>query len=395
MRRTMMLISILMCGMSIICWILYPDRANSGPYLDSAHGNTLYGVNRSSLSTFGYSKGNCAHCHEQHASIGGSEPAPTGGPDKYALFYTNHVSQTDNFCYKCHTDSSSLQAGGLVNRSYSYRAGGWTADTLNDILEAFRYGPPTSTTSSSHRLDDIKTFINGKWGYTANYSNPCAACHNPHRAKGDPANSPNTAKSSTTRGWPVSRPSDHVDKYVWDTWGDDTGEKMRDYVGALTYQAPYRFGSTAAYEPDGSATTDGSNLTDYVTFCLDCHGQSPTPYSTRLGRYLYLINWETSSINSMHGKYLGDESDNTKKPPYYVSSGKAVNHVLSCTDCHEPHGSPNYGFLIRREVNGGIASVTANTKSDWANFCTNCHYKDHAATSCIACHNHGPDSKKF
>lgn len=72
-----------------LCLIL-PDRASSGPYLNSAHGNYSpgYGVLRTSLSTppNDYGRGNCAHCHEQHASIGGAEPDPTGGPDKYALF---------------------------------------------------------------------------------------------------------------------------------------------------------------------------------------------------------------------------------------------------------------------------------------------------------------------
>lgn len=73
-KNILLLISILLCGM-VFYWLLYPEKANSGPYLDSAHGNSTYGVNRSSISTFGYSKGNCVHCHEQHASIGGAEPA--------------------------------------------------------------------------------------------------------------------------------------------------------------------------------------------------------------------------------------------------------------------------------------------------------------------------------
>ena len=86
----------------LLCLMLYPEKATSGPYLDSVHGSSSYGVNRTSLSAFGYSKGNCAHCHEQHALIGGSEPNPTGGPDKYVLFFINHINQTDNFFFKFH-----------------------------------------------------------------------------------------------------------------------------------------------------------------------------------------------------------------------------------------------------------------------------------------------------
>ena len=67
--------------------------ADAGVYLDSAHGDNNYGVNRSGASGFptDYPEGFCAHCHEQHASIGGSEPSPTGGPSDYLLFYISYM----------------------------------------------------------------------------------------------------------------------------------------------------------------------------------------------------------------------------------------------------------------------------------------------------------------
>jgi len=77
---------------SIIVLLLvffYSDITFAGPYLNSAHGNTTYGVNRSSMASLGYARANCAHCHEQHASIGGAEPAPTGGsPSPFASLPT-------------------------------------------------------------------------------------------------------------------------------------------------------------------------------------------------------------------------------------------------------------------------------------------------------------------
>ncbi len=314
-------------------------------YTISAHGDSDYGADRSSLSSFGYSTGNCAHCHEQHASIGGSEPAPVGGaPSIYALFYTNHVSQTDNFCFKCHTDLSSLQSGGLVNRSYSYRAGGYTSDTLDDILEAFT-NPPSI---SSHNLGSIRTFLAAQsWGYTTD-SNPCGGCHNPHRAQKDP-------HTSGSRGWPVSRPSQHsADNNEWGLWGDNISdntpygastERMSNYVGALKYQAPYRVGGTT-YEPDGSTTQDGSNLIDYATFCQDCHSSSMTSY----GLPNTPINWATGD---KHGKTGADNTISVDNP---YSNTFVGQYVLACTDCHEPHGAPNV-MLIREEVNGGTLST--------------------------------------
>jgi|Deesub1362B_J571_1020462.scaffolds.fasta_scaffold00418_1 hypothetical protein len=354
---------------------VYVLSVKAGPYISSSHGNTTYGVNRSSISALGYSRGNCAHCHEQHASINGSEPAPSSGaPSNYALFYDNYVSQTDGVCFQCHTDTGSYQTGGLVNRSYSYRAGGWTTDTLNDILEAFSFTAP----GSSHNLDDIKTFIDGRWGYTAT-SNPCVACHNPHAATGDPANAPNSPKSSTTRGYPIARPSQHSkDTNAWGLWGDDPGEKMRDYT--LDYQAPYRYGSTTQYEPDGSTTQDGSNLTDFVTFCTDCHNTVDTIYSTTLARNLRTIDW----TQEKHGLIDGNGAVSTD-PPYDSVIGK----VLACTDCHEPHGSPNQ-VLIRAEVNGDVLGGTittiestdctppySDTNKEIAYLCQRCHMDDY------------------
>ncbi len=322
-------------------------KALAGVFLNSAHGNTTYGVYRTSISSFGYSRGNCTHCHEQHASIDGTEPAPASGtPSNYTLFYDNYINQTDGFCYQCHTDTGSYQSGGLVNRSYSYRAGGWTADTLNDILEAFSFTSP----GSSHWLDDIRTFITGKpWGYTQD-SNPCTACHNPHAAQGDPPNSPDGTKSPTTRGYPVSRPSQHSRvSNLWGLWGDEPGERMSDYTTG--YQAPYRYNSTTAYEPDGSSTQDGSNLTDFVTFCTDCHNTVDVISSTPLGRNLRPIDW----VNEKHGSFDADGAL-SGDPPY----GSIMGRTLSCTDCHEPHGSPNQA-LIRAEVNGATLAGTITT----------------------------------
>ncbi len=334
----------------------------AGTYLISSHGNTSYGVKRSSTSQ--YTKGNCAHCHEQHASIAGSDPDPSSGsPSKFALFDTNHTSQTNNFCFKCHDNTTTVAETAIKNRSYSYRAGGWNADDLNDILEAFS-DPPSI---SSHNLNNISTFIAGKnWGYTAN-SNPCSACHNVHALQGDPANSGFADKSSGSRGYPVSRPSLHsTNTNTWGLWGDGAGEKMRDY--STNYQAPYRYNSTTTYEPDGSDTIDGSNLTDFNTFCIDCHNASNTIYSTNLGRNLKTIDW----VNEKHGKGNADNAI-TMDNPYGSTMGK----VLACTDCHEPHGSPN-AFLIRKEVNGGTLGGTISSFStiNWKYLCARCHQED-------------------
>ena len=372
-------------------FLLIAGKAHSGAYLNSAHGDSTYGVDRADTKLDGYSKGNCAHCHEQHASIDGDEPAPAGGnPSIYSLFYTNHVSQTDNFCFKCHVDLSSVQqGGGLNNRSYSYRAGNWSADGLDDILEAFTTGGATSILSV-HDLDDISTLITGQWGYTAD-SNPCAACHNQHAVQGDPENASGAAKSAGARGYPLARPSQH-NVGTWNVWGDSAGEKMSDYTAI--YQAPLRFGG-GTYEPDGSATTNGSNLTDMNTFCLDCHanevtstGTSSFNPGTTAGK-LSAINWNTGD---RHGKTTSAEAVNLISP--YTSD---TSYALACTDCHEAHGSPSL-TLIRREVNNGTVLANGGAQSNggtqWGSLCERCHGNSTAVSAshhsigigCGSCH---------
>ena len=322
-------------------------------YTDSAHGNSSYGVDRSGT---GYAQGDCTHCHD----------LPGGSTNDLLLFAPmNATSQTDNFCFQCHKVTSSVQTSMPQQYSYSYRASGDTSITCPDnILEAFSFIDGSgssvlncgSTYGTSHLLADIQTFITGKWGYTAD-SNPCTACHNPHRTQMDPHTSDN-------RGWPVSRPTDHTDTSTWELWGDDLVERMDQYT---TYQAP---NAASGYEPDGSGTQDGSNLTDYVTFCTDCHNSTNTIYSNVLDRNLKTIDWNTEKHG---GGAAGDGAYGDVLSPYQDT--QCGTYILSCTDCHEPHGSPNI-FLTRQKVNNGSVSVTtgsANGGKEWENLCKRCH----------------------
>jgi len=73
--------------------------------------------------------------------------------------------------------------------------------------------------------------------------------------------------------------------------------------------------------------------------------------------------------------------------PPYPSGGPLYGTVLSCLDCHEPHGSLNE-TLIRREVNGGdTLTVNSITQAGcpkpadeytkvMANLCNRCHNDD-------------------
>ncbi len=386
---------------------IHSDITVAGPYLNSAHGNAAAGVNRSSTASLGYARANCTHCHEQHTSIGGTEPAPaSGAPSLFGLFSDNFSDittgpyvQTDNFCFYCHVSVGAVQTeGGITNKQYSNTFGGYTTNSTTDILGAF------NLSSSYHNLYDVKRFSKTNFPFFKNSSNPCVACHNPHRAKGNknhPADPTYTA---------ISRPSDHEN-----LWGDDANERMSNYV---SYRPPYAYGSTTTYEPAGSALHNGSLMPDYNTFCLDCHkNQVPTTQTvsqnpnTPAG-YLTAINWAGSG--DMHGErarlFNVDGSDNpiprtdSSKPPGsilgpYNAAPVQGNYVLSCLDCHEAHGTYfKSSYLLRREVNNDVVDGTGPPGSQviyQQHFCERCHTWNHCGgpNSCFLCHYHGAQDK--
>jgi hypothetical protein len=220
----------------------------------------------------------------------------------------------------------------------------------------FDPGPPCDPNQgwfSSHYLYDVRESLKGKWGWGDVVENidPCSGCHNPHR---------------TIRDYPASLADGHVDPSTWDVWGDESGEKMADYISGLgiIYQPPYSAG--------GGYERDADTQPDYNTLCLKCHSTSHT--STRHGS-VNTVDWSTSR----HGKAAADNippaSDfGNLKPPYdEANRGK---YVLCCTDCHEPHGSTN-SFLLRKTVNG-VSALPAGDGTSlaggyWYYWCSACH----------------------
>ncbi len=338
-----------------------PDLLWAGEYLNSAHGSSA-GAQRLT----GYATGNCAHCHEMHASIAGSEPDPLGGPSPYTLFATNFNSGTslpgsylvaDNFCFYCHSASTSVQP--VANKDYSATFGG-AATGVQSIMDAFNQ-PSSAEPNSYHDLAGIHTFAEGKFPWYSADSNPCNACHNPHMAR------KNYEDFLTPLSSAISKPSDH-----FNLWGDseDNTETMATYS---RYEAPYSDPISKKREPDGASVSDGVVNTgqgwktpDYAGFCLDCHQYA-------VGSLL-VINWGSGDKHGVVARdaLVGATSDTSLdgRNPYEAVDHSTDNFVLSCLDCHEPHGSPNI-MLLRRQVNGESVDVTS--LDSMANLCARCH----------------------
>lgn len=358
----------------------------AGNYTNSAHGGqngTTTGVLRTSTNQ--YASGHCAHCHEQHASIGGVEPDPGNVPtvpSKYLLFRTNYTDQTDNFCFDCHGPATGYTSG-LTNYNYSRTFGGDTSAAPDDIKDAF------GLSGSTHSLTDILTKIKTDWSSTFDEnSNPCSGCHNPHLVQRNfgPYNADKSA---------LSLPSNHNE--LWgDTDDSPEKERMDEYATGYYYRAPFYVGANSAlatttHEPDGVSrhytAANGFNLTNFVTFCLDCH-------SSAIGS-ISAIPWSTSG--DQHGKKNGTGTGSGNRMAPYTTDGTSgsgedtgKNFVLSCMDCHEPHGSSNIK-LLRTEVN----KKTGISVTNWPyleNFCSgSCHKNTHSKSGgkCGSCHYHG------
>jgi len=344
---------------------------------ESAHGNASYGVMRTSLKDV-YGQGNCAHCHEMHNSItvSGSPPSNPSGND-WALFDSG-IDQTNNFCFRCHGDSSE-QFPSLVNYNYSKTFGGYVGSTVSSIQAAFAFNPATG--GSTHYLDDIKTYINTQsWGFT-NDSNPCLACHDVHRAQ---RNHPVIANWDPPQS-AIIKPKFHkpTEPNYRNLWGDERGmgELMSNYAGQVSptgdYQPPYKYG-TMVNEPAGK------DIPNYPGMCMTCHQynitRSSNASSLRLGNgssegnLTRVIAWETE----LHGN--DSKSGDNFLLPYQAA---VSNYILSCLDCHEPHGS-RLPFLLREQVNYRIVNILdyrvahpttwdVSMQNNWFEFCAACH----------------------
>jgi hypothetical protein len=220
-------------------------------------------------------------------------------------------------------------------------------------------------------------------------------------------------------------------------WGDQSGEKMDDFaaLGSGTggwYYSQARGGylhadQRAVYQPPKTEAGynfefAGDVLPDYATFCLDCHtyrmgshppvnwgqgiqctGNSVDPPDQRvecgaqhgLGAAnkpsywgdvgLYGNSGNPDPIFNEPGVTRGRGAGHFMRWPYdSVDRNAGINFVMSCTDCHEAHGS-NIGSALRTTVNTGPGSTIWNTS------CNACHYYyggQHAGMSCgnASCH---------
>lgn len=378
--------------MALAACLGFASNATAGTYRDSAHGNAVYGVDRSAIDARlgSYATGNCAHCHEMHASMGGFEPSPAGGAAAHALFAPGFSNKTnnpyqvvDNVCFYCHSDYYDDPTR-VFNQNYSsVFGGGNTALGPQTIFEAFNE-------NSYHNLNDINDFMNQSGNpyqsWFAGLTNPCSACHDPHRAQ---------------RNWSPAQPGSAISlpgqTQLW--FGT-----MMDYSPGL-YVAPYYNRQAQTREPFGTGDPDGNDAVDYVTFCTSCHTATNPVWSDEHRRYMSNIyssdlNRHLSQVDWQHDKHgmaprdsdIGHDGTVTLRGPF-STAGKS-NIVLHCLNCHEPHGTQNIA-LLRTHINGEQVPGTLSSfdQMEMGLVCGRCHIDDANRPANVSLRGRAPDKE--
>lgn len=325
------------------------ETAHSGPYLDSAHGNTATGADRSHVDSNFNSvpKGHCVHCHEQHAGMGGTEPPPnTGadqGPDSSLLFAAWQGSLYNNFCNECHDGTAS----GADNIASSY---------------AKTYTHPTTGSHSS--TEQGSTFGANRHAY-------CIDCHDPHIAQ-DTTHSPavggNTASgavkgasgvepSFTNPGTPLAG-TEALSTPSYSTVSPIT----KEYHLCLKCHSSYAYGSTPPFQitnPSDRETDQGQE------FNPDNYSHHPV---TGTGQ------WKNATIRTNYTTLL--------KAPWNAN----LDARMQCSDCHGddagtikgPHGS-NKKYILKAwgGVDGSTVKYSTAAKS-YDDLCLRCHIDGYA-----------------
>jgi hypothetical protein len=366
-------------------------------HADSAHGNPTYGVNRSGT---GYDIGACTHCHDTFDDS-------ICGQYNFMLFFDEFVSPCQVGCMSCHSYFATWQP--TLNYPYAKTFGGSPQIWYGDIYTQFcNANSLPAVCGSRHHLGQIRAGlvspVGQEWGFNDD-PNPCVACHPPHHAQ---QNHPVAIDGEGKLNTAIRRPSHYKSTDPKDfLWGDDDNrpgepERMDEYalsVGGY-YQAPY-YTSGTKYEPSGNVSpSDGSDLPDYVTFCMDCH-QYPN-WDPEIGVSVKAIKWGppwcTAEEADIHGAAPANtvdtvdmgcgQTESSLRPPYDTYEPNQSNYVLSCLDCHEPHGTYKRLHLIRLRINGeavGVDSSPCDQSNDYANICDRCHNLDHGG-NCFGCH---------
>ncbi len=270
-------------------WLLYPGIAGGGTYITTLHGNgtvnsVTNGADRSAVTSSPfpdagntYPKGHCGHCHEQHASINGTEPIPpaTEGATSYTLFRSNFggTNKTNELCYACH-ETFSLGKGlgygryGIYMGKAVYNASvHFTGSQMTWSPNAVPPGPPVTDAGN------------------------CVNCHNPHGY-----NDGNGVIPSMLFMRADYNTSDYTNRILCDMCHDGThGTKDVRTLFSKVYKHPTYSVAGKHLEWENTTTYNSGAFsgTNRHAECVDCHN----PHAATAASELTGVDGVTISSN--------------------------------------------------------------------------------------------------
>lgn len=386
------------------------NTVNAGPYLLSAHGSSTNGVTGRAL---GYAIGNCAHCHDQHASRSSVTHTP---------YTALRGAAEEILCTDCHDSDGPATADikSQITKTYGHTAiiTYSARHTISATLEIGQNGLPFQGLASNRHVE-------------------CSDCHEPHLiGSGGAMHTIKlnlTASSDPLQGiWgvePNTEPTWGSANIVYSDINPVTKEyqicfKCHSYYGLadvdgvttttgpsgqiITDQAmefsdnlhsfhPVRQGLTpgtytAALDPSQTNAT-WNELGTQTMYCSDCHGADNELSGGAIGPHgsskKYMLKgtrqyWPASSTGVLWS--LADIKNVDQANDGQGFNGNAmVESELFCLNCHDSFGSP--------------ASINQNT---WINNVHSNHenrvYSPDGTNShnlyCIACHSVIPHGAK-
>ena len=343
--------------------------AYAGTYTDSAHGQNinrydLTGDSRYNPVAGGYATGNCAHCHEAHASLDGDEPAPKTttpdpGPDKVLLF-----SEEEYVCEACHDGT-----------------GPATDDIKTQIDKT--YAHPTDDYSGRHKVSESTTTNMNPSDYaaTANRHAECVDCHNPHTAGSTKHAKETNAVTSTSPLYKVCG----VEPNYTSAWtAPSTYTEIPTSTGiSKEYQLCFKCHSNWTTQPSGQTNI----ALQFNTYNASYHSVVETGKASAYGTYetpwdqnslMYCSDCHGSEISSDPAGPHGSTIEHILKGNYNRNTGESGTSSHLCFDCHA------YETYRASGTNTGRYTTNFSTyKHDGINLHT---YAKHNGAVCMDCH---------
>ena len=321
----------------------------AGPYTDSAHGNSVSGVDRSSIDVkySGFAKGNCSHCHELHASLGGDEPEPSGSAGNPSLRF----APEEELCQSCH-DGSPVSPNIQIEFSKLY-------------------SHPVTTYRDRHTLAIAEKGQSGLPYRGTNRHVECSDCHEPHSVQGATHSAPGNLVSGVLLGsWGVEPNTETL-------WQPPLSS-AEITPATMEYQICFKCHSYYALQDfDGITTLLGPSGVPITDQAMEFSKANRSVHPVRV------------ALNDQTGSYNPSALGNSKmKAPWNLNSG---NQTMYCSDCHGnnaatpvgPHGSSN-PFLLEgnrswpfKPAGGKLWTLAdvKNNQNSWNTrlLCAKCH----------------------